>query len=158
MRTRNGGFTLVEVVIVTMIGIILVGLVVPAFSTVQSSASLRGAKHMYATLHQRARSRSIELGQTTFLIVSAVGDSAYIWSDGAVSDVTHFGREMNVDLRSSPQAFFMCMTPRGYADPDCGAWGQFFSATTDSIVDLEFWLNSDSTSLTILPMGQLVGQ
>jgi prepilin-type N-terminal cleavage/methylation domain-containing protein len=159
MTRQRAGFTIIELIVVILIGSILTGIALSGFQNAQAAFAARGAKTMYATLHQRARAKAIELGRTQLFIVDATGDSAYIidWdppSTFTVTDVTNFGDELNVDLRSSPTAFLICMTPRGYADPTCPAFG--FSTTTTPI-RLEFWLNADSTSVLILPMGQLVG-
>lgn len=159
MTHKRAGFTMIELLVVIFIGSILVGIALSGFQSAQASFAARGAKTMYATLHQRARAKAIELGRTQIFIVDATGDSAFIidWdppSSFVVTDITNFRDELNVDLRSSPTAFLICMTPRGYADPTCPAFG--FS-TTSTPIRLEFWLNADSTSVTILPMGQLVG-
>jgi prepilin-type N-terminal cleavage/methylation domain-containing protein len=154
MKRRRNGFTLIELVIVILVGSILVGVALSTFQNAQSRFAARGAKTMYATLHQLARARSIESGMTTLLLVDTNGDSAFIVGSGGVTDVTNFRRELNVDLRSSPARFRICMTPRGYADPDCPA---IADTGLSSPLDLEFWQNADSSTVTILPMGQLVG-
>lgn len=146
---------MVELVVVILIGSILVSIALASFQNAQNGFRARGAKSEYATLQARARARAVELGQTVLFVVNTQGDSAFIFSNGAISDVTNFRRELNVDLRATPTSFLMCMTPRGYADPDCPAFG--FTSTSSSPIKLEFWLNEDSTSVTILPMGQLVG-
>lgn len=150
---------MIELVIAIVIGTVLTSLAMPAFQGVRGTLAVRGAKTMYATLHQRARARSIELGETVLFFVDAAGDSAWILAPSqGVSDVTRFGSRLNVDLRSSAGSpHFVCMTPRGYAEYDCGSFSGFFQSTTSSIIRLEFWQNADSTSVIILPMGQLVG-
>jgi prepilin-type N-terminal cleavage/methylation domain-containing protein len=151
MRAKSG-FTIIELVVVILIGSILVGVAMSGFQSAQSAIAARGATNMYATLHQKARGRAIETGRTVLLWVNSTGDSAYIYSGGQVTDVTRFRSELNVDLRSTPASFLICMTPRGYANPGClGGLG------LSSPTKLEFWRGADSSSVTILPMGQLIG-
>ena len=160
MTRRRAGFTLIELLIVIVIGSVLVGLALSTFQNAQASFAARGAKTMYATLHQRARAKAIELGRTQLFVVDAVGDSAFIydWQPAIpslqITDVTRFRSQLNVDLRAPVGAFLLCMTPRGFADPTCPAFG---FTTWNVPIKLEFWLNADSSSVTILPMGQLIG-
>lgn len=157
MKRRPTGFTMIELVIVILIGSLLTAVSLASFRNVQGRFAVRSAKTMYATLHQRARSRAVEMGETVIFFVDTVGDSAFIFSDGVITDVTRFRSELNVDLRASQSTFFLCMTPRGYADYECGSYTGLFTATTNSAIRLQFWQNADSTSLIVLPMGQLVG-
>ncbi|HSH74320.1 MAG TPA: type II secretion system protein [Longimicrobiales bacterium] len=153
MRSR-AGFTIIELLVVILIGSILVGIALSGFQSARAAYAARSAKSMYATLHQKARARAVELGETVLFLVDTRGDSAFIFSDGQITDITRFRSQMQVDLRASTSSFLICMTPRGYADPDCPA---FPFSTTTRPVRLEFWMNADSSSVVILPMGQLVG-
>lgn len=155
MKRSPNGFTLVELVVVILIGSILVGVAMSSFQNAQSGYRARSGKTVYATLHQLARARAVELGQTVILVVNTDGDSAYTIDGGSVNNVTHFRSELGVDLRATPTAFRICMTPRGYADPDCPALS--FAATSSTPITLEFWQGGDSSTVVILPMGQLVG-
>ena len=159
MTHKRAGFSLIELLVVILIGSILVTIALSTFQGAQTRLAARGGKTMYATLHQRARAKAIELGRTQLFVVDAAGDSAFImdWIPPAApvtTDVTRFREQLNVDLRAAMASFMICMTPRGYADPTCPAFG---FATSNVPIRLEFWLNADSTSVTILPMGQLVG-
>jgi prepilin-type N-terminal cleavage/methylation domain-containing protein len=149
MHRRTHGFTLIELVIALLIGTILTSVAMGTFKSAQGRLSVRSAKATYASLHARARAIAIERGTTIDLVIDSNGDSAYIETAAGVQEVIRFGQELNIDLRSSPSTISLCMTPRGYADPDCG--------TPFWALKLEFWQNSDSTSLTILRMGQLAG-
>lgn len=154
--TRNAcGFTVIEVVTVILIGGILTVLALPAFQGAQSALTARNGKTVYATLQQRARAQAIEMGTTVVFQVDASGDSAWLVTDGTVSDVMRFRSEMDVDLRATPTAFLLCMTPRGYADPGCPGLG--LGTALSAPLNLEFWAGADSSTLTVLPMGQLVG-
>ena len=159
MTRRTSGFTIIEMVFAILIGTILTGIALSTFQTVQSRFAARGAKAVYATMHQRARSKAIERGETVLLFVDTAGDSAYVFTmSGGIEDRTRFRPEFNVDLRSPLSTFILCMTPRGYADYECGSFRQFgFTASTPNALRLQFWRGADSTSVVILPMGQLVG-
>ena len=160
MKRRPSGFTLIELVIVILIGSILTSVALSSFQTVQSRFAVRGAKEMYMTLHQRARSKAVEMGETVLLVVYPPGDSALIFSASeGITDVTRFDEQLEVDLQTpTNSSFLMCMTPRGYADYDCGSYTNFgVTQTYADTMRLQFWLGADSSSVLILPMGQLVG-
>jgi prepilin-type N-terminal cleavage/methylation domain-containing protein len=164
MRQKRGGFTIIELMVVIVIGSILTGVALSSFNNVQSRFAVSSAKQVYATWHQRARSRAIESGETIIMVVWVTGDStAMLTRDGATwqwDDVQRFDDELGVDLRTQGNAsFYMCMTPRGYADQSCGSWGATYgySATFSDTVRLQFWQNADSASVLILPMGQVIG-
>lgn len=165
MRPRADGFTLIELIIVILIGSILTGVALSSFRNVQARFAVQGAKQAYMTLHQRARSKAVERGETVLLVHWVTGDSAaLLMRDGATwswTDQTHFRRRFDVDVRTPSNAsYYMCMTPRGYADYNCGSWGSMnslYQATFADTFRLEFWLNADSASVLVLPMGQLVG-
>jgi prepilin-type N-terminal cleavage/methylation domain-containing protein len=156
MTRKRAGFTLIELLVVIMIGSILIGITLAGFQNAQAAYAARGGKTQYATFHQRARARAIEMGRTMVLFVDSNGDSAFIVDIGAgvISDRLNLRRELRVDLRTSPSTFLVCMTPRGYADPTCPAYG--FSVANTPLT-LQFWSGADSTTLIMLPMGQLVG-
>ncbi|MDH3271408.1 MAG: type II secretion system GspH family protein [Gemmatimonadota bacterium] len=160
MKRKASGFTLIELVIVILIGSILTSIALASFQGVQTRFAVQGAKQMYQTLHQRARSKAVEMGETVIIVVYVDGDSALILSPSeGVTDVTRFDEQMDVDLRTEGNvSYFMCMTPRGYADYSCGSFGALgITATFADTVRLQFWQNADSASVLVLPMGQLIG-
>jgi type II secretory pathway pseudopilin PulG len=156
LSRKPNGFTLVDMVTALLIGGILVTIALTSVRTAQGRFAVRNARTMYATLHQRARARSVEMGETVLFFVDTAGDSAFILTPSSgLSDVTRFRSQLNVDLRGPN--YMMCMTPRGYADYNCGSYGGMVTATSSSTIRLQFWQNADSTSVLVLPMGQLVG-
>lgn len=165
MKRSQRGFTLIELIIVILIGSILTGVALSSFRNVQARFAVQGAKQAYMTLHQRARSKAVETGETVLLVHWINADSAaLLMREGSTwtwSDHTHFRREFDVDVRTPSNAsYYMCMTPRGYSDYNCGSWGAMNSAYQATFADtfrLQFWLNTDSASVLVLPMGQLVG-
>lgn len=160
MKRKPAGFTLIELVVVILIGSILTSIALASFQNVQSRFAVEGAKQMYMTLHQRARSKAIEMGETVLLFVYVQGDSALIFSASeGITDVTRFDDQLDVDIRTQGNAsYMMCMTPRGYSDYNCGSYTNFgFTQTFADTMRLQFWLGADSASVLVLPMGQLVG-
>lgn len=160
MKRTPAGFTLIEMVFVILIGSILTSIALAGFQNVQTRFAVQGAKEMYMTLHQRARSKAVEMGETVIFFVYPQGDSAKIFSASEGStDLTRFDEQLNVDVRTRTNGdFSVCMTPRGYADYNCGSYTNFgMTQTYSDTVRLEFWMNEDSASVLILPMGQLIG-
>lgn len=149
MVARRYGFTMVELVIAILIGSILTSIALASFRNVTGRFAARGAKQTFAAMHARTRATAVESGQTVRLVMNSGADSAFIVRNDTILDVMRFDEEFNVDVRSTPSRFILCMGPQGYGDTDC--------STTSSPITLQFWLNADSTTLIILPMGQLVG-
>ena len=98
MRGKARGFTMIELVFGLSIGAILTSIALAGFQNAFSAVAVRNAKSMYATLHQRARARSVEMGETVLFFVDAAGDSAFFVSNGVVSDVTRFRSELEVGV------------------------------------------------------------
>jgi prepilin-type N-terminal cleavage/methylation domain-containing protein len=145
---RRRGFTIVEVVIALLVGTILTSIALSSFAGARAGFAVKGARNTFASLEARARAKAIESGSTILLMVDVSGDSAYVSTGASTVETVRFAGEFHVDLRSGIGNFRLCMNSRGYADTDCNS----FSGS----VNLEFWQNSDSATVTVLPLGQLV--
>lgn len=142
------GFTMIELVIAIVIGSILTSIALSSYGNARGAFAVRGARNTFASLHARARAQAIASGSSVRLVVDVSGDSIYL-SDGTTNlETVHFADELHVDVSSTVGSFRLCMNSRGYADTDCNN----FSST----VTLTFKQNADSSSVQILPLGQLV--
>jgi prepilin-type N-terminal cleavage/methylation domain-containing protein len=147
MDHRRKGFTIIEVIVVLVIGGILMSFAVKAFGATASHTSARQARNVFNGMAARARAQAIESGRSTVLIADARGDSVLILANGRIVENVRFGEEMGVDIRATQDVTLLCMNPRGYADQDCNS----FSST----VKMSFVQGNQSMSLEILPLGQI---
>ncbi len=147
MNRGSRGFTLIEVLVVVVIGTILTSIAVKGFGMVSAQASAREARNVFVGMVARTRAQAVESGQTTILFADARGDSVMILAGGRIMENVRFGEEMGVDLRGTQDVTRICMSPRGYADTGCNSF--------NSAVELAFVQGQKSESVAILPMGQI---
>lgn len=148
MQRSRRGFTLIELVIVLLIGSILTSIALSSWGNARGRAQARSARTTFAAVHARARAQAIERGATVRMLVDVAGDSVALVSGGLTLERIQFGGELNVDLQSSVGAVRLCMSPRGYADTSCNSFS--------TPVTITFRRSADTASVTLLPMGQLI--
>lgn len=146
--SRRSGFTLIELVIVVVVAAALIGISTVAFGGIQNRLSAGQGIRNFKALHARARAQAIEGGQRTFLWVDTPGDSVWITRGGETLEVIRFDRELGVEITGTPNFFRLCMTPRGFADPDCNSFS--------NSAKLEFSQGAEAFAVEILPLGQLI--
>lgn len=145
---RRGGFTILEMLVVIGIVSILAGMVVQAFGGVASGISTRSSKEALVTLQAVARARAVERGMTAKLIVHVADSRAYVIQNDTVRRSVNLLTEFGVTLSSeSVDSLILCMSPKGYADMDCGSFS--------TAVTLGLTQGGSTRSVTILPMGQI---
>ena len=143
MNRRARGFTLIEVLITILIGVVLTSLAVKGFGQTQSVLAVRQARNVFNGMVARARAQAIESGMRTVLVADAQSDSVTIVG----VETVNFGGDMGIDIQSSNTFTRICMSPRGYADPSCNS----FSST----VQMTFVQGGRSETIEILPLGQI---
>lgn len=142
------GFTLIEVVLVVMVGAILTTIGMNAFGNVARSMRVSAARNAFVTYHARARASAIEFGANSQLFVDTGADTLAVTQNGRVRASLDFMREFNTDVQGSSSTYTLCMNPRGYAEADCNSF--------NSTVTLVFTSGGDTASVQIRPLGQLV--
>jgi prepilin-type N-terminal cleavage/methylation domain-containing protein len=157
-RTTTGpvrkGFTLVELLLVIIIGAIMLMMAIPSFNRVTAGQNARNARDQLVWMAARARSRSIERGEVILLEVNAGTNRAWIvrrnTGTALASDTLEkvdFLADQGVELVGSAQVT-LCYNPRGYAF-GCNANSP---STNQSVV---FSHAGKSATAVMKPLGQI---
>ena len=147
MRNRSGGFTLLELIVVMIVGIILTSIGMSTLQGVQGRAAARQARQVFVALHARTRATAIERGQVVKLNIDKGGDSIWVMRGTTLVEKLHFNQELGVDVEGSGTVT-LCMSPRGYAETAC-------NVNLGSTVTLVFAAGGDTAGIQLQPMGQI---
>lgn len=141
------GFTLIELVVALLIGSILTSIALSSFGNASARFAARGARDAFVAMQARGRAQSIEMGQTVRVYLLPSTDRGILLAaDGTWLEDVDFRERFDVDIQGINTR--LCMNTRGYADEECNSF------TTPRA--FHFVINADSSSVTMLPLGQLI--
>ena len=146
MTNGRRGFTLLELVVVIMMGAILTGIAYRSMSGVQGRMAARQARQTFASLHARTRANAIEMGTTVQLNVDRDRDSVWVQRGTVRVETMRYRTEMDVDITGTG-TLRLCMNPRGFAETSCNSF-----TSTETVV---FQAGSDTAGVQIRTLGQL---
>jgi type IV fimbrial biogenesis protein FimT len=121
--SARGGYTLIELLLVMIIGAVLLSMAIPSFTRMTAGQNARNARDAVVWMAARARSRAIERGEVVLLEIDPPSERAWIvrrnTGTALASDTlekTNFGTEQSVTLSTtSNNRLTLCYSPRGYA-------------------------------------------
>ena len=142
----RAGFTLIELVIVLMVGALLTGIAFRSFSGVMGKMAARQARQSFASLHARTRANAIEMGENVSLNVDMDRDSVWVQRGATRVETIRFRIDLGVDIQGTG-SLRLCMNPRGFADTSCNSFN-----TTQTLV---FAGGTDTAGVQIRTLGQL---
>ena len=149
MDKRRSGFSIIELVVVLMVGSVLTSIAMTSFNGVSGRFATKGARQIFMAMNARARAQAVESGRTVWLNLDPGGDSVWLSRGSEVLEVLDFGEEFDVDIRTSTGSDLrVCMNARGFADTRCNNFA--------SPVTVTFLLASDTASVRVLSLGQMV--
>jgi len=146
---RRAGFTVIELTVTMVVAGILLVLLTRTLGNVRQRLAADQAVEVFVALLARTRAHAIEQGATMRLVLDTSADTASIVRSGAAIETIYFGADLAVDVESDgTNPVVVCMTARGYGDPDC--------ASFSGKVSLTFLAGSDTAAAGLLPLGQVV--
>ena len=152
MVTGSRGFTLLELVIVLLIGGVLTSVAILGLSGVFDRIAVRSAQSEFLSMHARTRALAVERGNAMQLIANddpgVVAIREGCAGTGGVLEARNFETAHRVALETAPTPLSVCMTPRGFADPNQNSFGQ------EGRVD--FVRGEILRSVVLFPLGQAV--
>jgi prepilin-type N-terminal cleavage/methylation domain-containing protein len=146
--TKRSGFTMVELLVVLVVGFILASIVADGMDGYQTRSAIRDARTVFLSMHARTRAQAAESGRITRLNVDADGDSVWISRNDTTLAVAHLRSELGVDIDGEGVAT-LCLTPRGFADSSCNSFGS-------GTMNVRFIEGGRGSTVSILPLGQAV--
>lgn len=151
-RSREAGFTLIEVVIVVLVGSILMDMAAAGFVTSRKAVALESAEYSFRSLQARARAHAIERGTISRFEVDPAEETVRVIVGTDTIAALDFGDTYQVDLESriagTPVALTQCMTPRGVGDGPCTS---FYAPA-----EIEFAREARARRIRLLPLGQIL--
>lgn len=158
MRKRigsaQGGYTIIELLLVIVIGAILATMTVPSFTRMTSGQNARNARDAVVWMAARARSRAIERGEVIKFEIHVGDERAWIvrrnTGTALASDTLEkidFENEQDVQINSASR-LTLCYSPRGYAF-SCSAY------SPAAPVNVTFTHAGKSAVARVKPLGQV---
>lgn len=146
------GFTMLELVIVLMVGGILTAIATTGMGGVQATLAVRSARASFLSHHAQTRALAVERGGLMSLVVDPAADRVTIRTgcdgSGDVVEMRDFGDQHGVEIGTGGGSVTMCMTPKGVASPNLNSYG--------NEARIEFTRGGDTLAVVLLPLGQAV--
>jgi prepilin-type N-terminal cleavage/methylation domain-containing protein len=146
-RLEPNGFTVLELLIVLVVGGILTTIAVRSFSQVHGGLGTHTAVSSFMTMHAQARALAVERGRPILLVADAsTGRVSIEETDGTTVRERDFADAYDVTIGAPGDEVRLCMTARGFADPRCG--------NVNDRTPVTFTRGGRTRTLVLLPLGQ----
>ncbi|NIP80990.1 MAG: prepilin-type N-terminal cleavage/methylation domain-containing protein [Gemmatimonadetes bacterium] len=145
MRTRRSGFTVIEMLIVMVLGAIILGVGTKSYARAENRRAVINARDAMILTAYRARSEAVRTGRMIYLDIDPEDGLVEIATSDSVLatlDADDYGARMVGNETT------LCYTGRGYALPSCGD-----NLTADRPVG--FIRGRDTARVVVLPLGQI---
>ena len=146
---RTAGFTLIEMLIVVVVGGLMSMIAIRSFSQVHGALGARTAQTTFMTIHAQTRALAVERGEAIVLRVDPGSGVVSVATEGGTEiQSRNFVQDYEVTVTTPGGIVELCMTPRGFADTRCG------NVTTRT--EIVFTRGTRTRRVVLLPLGQLL--
>lgn len=150
MKRSSSGFTILELMIVLMVGGVITSIAVRSFSDVRDRLIQRQSQRAFQAMNARARAMAIESGTFVKFNLDTSGDSIWIERNDTTLELVNMMTEYGTDIVASATVMTNCFNSRGYADASCTSYSTMSVAGFRSAGVTRY--------IFMLPMGGMVEQ
>lgn len=144
MMIRRSGFTMIELLVVILVGSVILAMGTRQFSTISNQRAVSNASSAMVLTASRARSEALRSGRLVYLRVRP--DLGQVRIDNSVDDLHELDMS-DYGVTMSGSSFTVCYTARGYALPGC--------TTFNAVLDLGFTRGGATMRVQVMPLGQM---
>lgn len=153
MRGMRPGYTVIELVMVMVIGAILLSMVVTGLSGYISRKRVSNARDAFVYLAMRARAAAIERGRNVSVHLSASEGLVMVHEGcspgGAELERLALADEFFAIVHASPNPLKVCYSPRGFAIDS--------HTNISAPTIISFVIGKDTARAMVAPLGQVGG-
>lgn len=145
MTIRRNGFSMLEMLLVLVIGGVILAVGTRQYSQISNSRAVGNAANAMVSIANRARSEAMRGGKVVYLRAYMGNDRVEV--ETATDSLLH-EQDMGDDgVEMTGSDISICYAARGYALPGCTG--------VTSTVTLHFVRGVDTASVQVLPLGQI---
>ena len=145
MSTRRMGFSLLEMLIVVLLGGLVLTMGTRQYNGVSNQRAVINAANAMVLTSHRARSEAMRSGRLTYMAVEP--DAGVVRVSNGDGDVIHTMDMGTYGGTMSGSEFTVCYAARGYALPGC--------TDISGTRTVAFVRGVDTTAVAVMPLGQV---
>lgn len=145
MMIRRSGFTMIELLVVIVVGSVVLAIGTRQFSTISNQRAVTNASNAMVQTASRARAEAMRSGRLVYMRVRP--DLGQVEVDNSVEDL-HMLDMSDYGVTMSGSGFTVCYAARGFALPGCTTFN-------NTVLDVGFARGGATAGVKVMPLGQV---